>query len=768
MAVPLWQPGTLYQPGDIVQPITAPAPTAAQVENGDFSAGNVNWDFTGGAEFVTTGGYSGNGACVRMPGSVPEGLALNKTKLVVPSTGSTFEASAMIQQGASIAGATRGWVEVRWYDNGDLLLSSERGNVVSDGSNGAWHQSKVTATRPAGAAYARAGIALFSVADHTHHIFGDNLSVSGTFAGLPDGLVYRAVQDESGYSAANEPAWPPILGQQVIDNDVIWEAVASTRVTWEASPLYVSGTVEPAWPTEVGGFVRDGTIDWKTVSRRVEDPNCPNTKIVAIAASKVFAGDDDIVRYSATVNPLDWSSTDDAGYLPTGLQNYGSNPVAAMGLYRGNLVVFNSEAFQLWQVDEDPASMALIDALPLGSTQHRSISPVANDLFFLASQGVRSIGIAASSTNYQAGDVGMPIDPLVEPLLRESRLTGGSTLGLYYPAAGQYWLSFTSYPGEDISISGTLPVWSNWTAYEGRLDINSAVGACVIESIDDSQLPPGWSVAIDNQADQIVVTGSADRTVVRPSICFSLTIRDAIQRTSEWAGCLDVRAEPQAPESVTTWFDATNAPTHAIPLPSEVDTGDLLVFCSVVLSYANASIAGATRIASRNIGSVVQGAVHYMIATGSESGTALLSKAGNNGRAAGIIYHFKQGTFSGVPEAIFDPPADSAYFSQDPPLFSPSWGEDFAFWIGGYFGRTTTDVSGWPFPGWRGHIGTSNGGAIPGPGQGGTGTTSDVEGVASGGMNFSAALNPSGYVTGPTAGSVSGNRCAFTAAIRMK
>lgn len=457
MAVPLWQPGTLYQPGDIVQPITAPAPTAAQVENGDFSAGNVNWDFTGGAEFVTTGGYSGNGACVRMPGSVPEGLALNKTPLVVPSTGSTFEASAMIQQGASIAGATRGWVEVRWYDSGGLLLSSERGNVVSDGSNGAWHQSKVTATRPAGAAYARAGIALFSVADHTHHIFGDNLSVSGTFAGLPDGLVYRAVQDESGYSAANEPAWPPILGQQVIDNDVIWEAVASTRVTWEASPLYVSGTVEPAWPTEVGGFVRDGTIDWKTVSRRVEDPNCPNTKIVVIAASKVFAGDDDIVRYSATVNPLDWSSTDDAGYLPTGLQNYGSNPVAAMGLYRGNLVVFNSEAFQLWQVDEDPASMALIDALPLGSTEHRSIAPVSNDLFFASSQGVRSIGIAASSTNYQAGDVGMPIDPLVDAALRAGRSNDAIPLGLYHPAAGQYWLCFPDYPPAALSLAGDLP-----------------------------------------------------------------------------------------------------------------------------------------------------------------------------------------------------------------------------------------------------------------------------------------------------------------------
>ena len=437
MAVPVWQPGTLYQPGDIVQPITWPAPSAAQVENGDFTAGNVGWDFTDGAQYATAGGYGGNGACVRMPGNVANGLALNKTKLVV-ETGKTFTANCMIQQGAAIKGATAGWVVVRWYKADDTFLLEEKGNSVDDGSGGAWHKSTVTATCPSGAAYARVGIYLFSVADHNHPIWGDNLTVSGTFAGLPKGLVYKAVQSESGYSAVSEPAWPPILGQQVIDNEVTWEAVASTRVTWEASPLYVSGETEPDWPTAVDGYVLDGTINWKAVSRRVEDANCPNTKIVSIAASKVYAADDDIIRYSATVNPLDWTSADDAGYLPTGLQNYGANPVAAMGLYRGNLIAFNAEAFQLWQVDEDPASISLLDALPMGSTQHHAIAPVSNDLFFLSSQGVRTVGIAASSTNFQAGDVGMPIDPLVQEIMA----TGGGPMALYYPAAGQYWLCF--------------------------------------------------------------------------------------------------------------------------------------------------------------------------------------------------------------------------------------------------------------------------------------------------------------------------------------
>ncbi|MBB3802054.1 hypothetical protein FHR47_002302 [Xanthomonas arboricola] len=492
MAVPFWQPGTLYQPGDIVQPITAPAPTAAQVANGDFSAGNVNWDFTGGAQFATTGGYAGNGPCVTMPGSVPDGLALNRSKLVVPSSGSTFEASAMIQQGASIAGATRGWVEVQWFDADDNFLLYERGNVISDGSGGQWNKSTVTATRPAGAAYARAGIGLFSVADHTHPIWGDNLTVSGTFGGLPDGLVYRAVQEASGFSAASEPAWPPILGQEVIDNEVTWEAVASTRVTWETSPLYVSGPTEPNWPTDVDGFVRDGTLNWRAVSRRVEDENCPNTKVVVIGASKVFCADDDIVRYSATVNPLDWTTANDAGYLPTGLQNYGSNPVSALGLYRGNLVAFNSEAFQLWQIDEDPANMALLDALPIGSTHHFSIAPVSNDLFFASSQGVRSIGIAASSTNYQAGDVGMPVDELVREALRVSAANKTGVMGTWFPSAGQYLLGFSDYPPGDLEIKGNL---GNMTSGRELAFFSYTASGGVLPygdfSIIDGELPSG-------------------------------------------------------------------------------------------------------------------------------------------------------------------------------------------------------------------------------------------------------------------------------------
>ena len=450
-SVPVWTGGRLTVPGDLIRPVNPPSPTATAPINGNFSGGSAGWDIEGGAE-ITAGR-------LQLPGSISDGAAINKAIFVVPD-GGNLTASCQIEQGAAVAGATRGWCEVRWYSKEDVMVSYTQGNMITSGLA----TSTVVSPKPAGAAYARAVVALWSVADHNHLTFGDNLTVSGAVNGLPAGLVYKAVQATSAHTAGAEPAWPNLLGKRVVDGGVTWEAVAITRVTWQAAPLYVSAASEPAWPTSVGGTVTDGTVTWQAVSRRIEDPNCPNSKVVVIAASKVFAADGDTVRYSATVAPKDWSSADDAGFLPTGLQNYGANPVAAMGLYRGNLIPFNAEAFQLWQVDEDPASMSLLDALPMGSTQHRAIAAVSNDLLFLSSQGVRTVGIAASSTNFQAGDVGMPVDVLVQAWLADPAVVPRA---LYYPAAGQYWLMFAKGGKTEVFVYtmtqiGQVGAWSRY------------------------------------------------------------------------------------------------------------------------------------------------------------------------------------------------------------------------------------------------------------------------------------------------------------------
>ncbi|MDV3515177.1 hypothetical protein [Stenotrophomonas sp. C1657] len=493
MAAPFWQAGNLYLPGDLVQPITQPAPNNPQVANGYFESGATGWTFSGDAALSNTGGY-GSAKCVVLPGNKPDGVALNNTQLVVP-VGGQLTANSMIQQGASVAGATAGWTEIRWYDSLNTLLQTDKGNVVDSGSNGAWHQSTVTATAPASAAYARAAIHLTSVADHNHEIFGDNLVVSGASAGLPKGLVYKAVQTDSGLSGSSEPAWPGILGQQVVDNEVIWEAVTTSRVTWTASPRYVSGATEPVWPTDVGGMVQDGTINWKAIARRVEDEKCPNSKVVAIVASKVFAADKDIVKFSATANPLDWSTADDAGYLPTGLQQANANDMAVLQQYRSNLVALNASSFQNWQVDPDPASMAILDQMDgIGSVWPRAAVAVSNDLFYLAALGVRTVGIANAAENLAAGDVGAPIDGLVQEAIRVASANGSKVVGTYYPGAGQYWLAISEYPADGLSIAGSLPDGLVGNSGTYQYLVRGGILPRVV-TISSGTLPPGANIS---------------------------------------------------------------------------------------------------------------------------------------------------------------------------------------------------------------------------------------------------------------------------------
>lgn len=492
MAAPVWQPGTLYLPGDLVQPITQPAPNNPQVINGYFEQGPTGWTFSGDAAYSTSGGY-GSPRCVVLPGNKPDGVALNNAQLVVP-VGAQLTATCMIQQGASSAGETAGWAEVRWYDALNTLLQTDKGNAVDSGSRGAWHPSTVTSTAPASAAYARAAIHLTSVATHNHEIFGDNLVVNGATAGLPEGLVYKAVQTESGTSGSSEPAWPGILGQQVIDNEVIWEAVTTSRVVWTASPRYVSGGTEPVWPTDIGAMVQDGSINWRAVSRRVEDEKCPRSKVVAIVASKVFAADKDIVRYSATANPLDWSTADDAGYLPTGLQQANANNMAVLQQYRANLVALNASSFQNWQVDPDPASMAILDQMDgIGSIWQKAAAPVANDLIYLSQQGVRSVGIANAAENLASGDIGAPIDTLVQQAMLYADRNGTPPLATYYPGAGQYLLAFPNYPPPVLGVYGRLPAAGCGDTINYPYVIAGGLPPYQVEIVD-GQLPAGLSM----------------------------------------------------------------------------------------------------------------------------------------------------------------------------------------------------------------------------------------------------------------------------------
>ncbi len=437
----IWQPGKTYVPGALVKPSSTTTVAQPQPTNGDFETGNLTGWSQGASRWANTSTtpYAGT-KCVVLSGTGID--SLNNTNIVPVRVGQRITAQAMAKltnNGTNDQGAQ---IIIVWLDasNVEIPGAATLGTLIY-GQGGYWKPTTATGTAPAGAA--KAFIRLNGDnGTHGGTLEFDQVSWDYAYQAPPPGLIFKATQAAPGKSGSAEPTWPTTAGISVTDNAVTWQGVIASRVVWKASPIMQTGATEPVWPTVVGAIVHDGNMDWIAVSSQITDPNCPHSKVVAIMASKVFAADKDIVRFSATVNPLDWSSAQDAGYLPTGLQQANSNDMAVLAPYRSNLTAFNASSFQNWQVDPDPAAMSLLDQLEsIGSTWQHAAQPVGNDLFYLSQLGVRSVGIAVGTDNLAAGDIGMPVDVLVRASV--SLLNDGiMPCSTYYPSAGQYWISF--------------------------------------------------------------------------------------------------------------------------------------------------------------------------------------------------------------------------------------------------------------------------------------------------------------------------------------
>lgn len=200
-----------------------------------------------------------------------------------------------------------------------------------------------------------------------------------------------------------------------------------------------------------------------TPSPYITDVNCPNTKQVIKIASKIWAigTNGDVVRFSKTNAPRDWTTANDAGFLPVGLQQSGSNVATALGFYSNRLVTFFSDSSQIWQVDVDPAKHAFIQSVDAGTTLPYSQVNMAGDVFFLSKGGVRTITRQEQTGNLIDSDVGSPID---RELIAGDIIDIASAKGQYYRGAGQYWL----YSGNKVAVytfSRTSGV-SAWSVYE--------------------------------------------------------------------------------------------------------------------------------------------------------------------------------------------------------------------------------------------------------------------------------------------------------------
>lgn len=467
MSTPAWQPGKLYPTGALTVPRTNAPPEVIPVPNGDFEAGDTGWvkDAETGAEvsIINDPARSYTGSWVAryrligggVPGDRDAGLYMTAPVPMVP--GGRFSVTAMINIAAGVGVSAT--VLVQYLNSVGVPIQPTQESPAITVAGQGYRQASVTSSAPIGTESARAAIYFNDSEGAAAEIYVDNISWTYT-PPANSGLQYKAVQPAAGYSATSEPVWPGVLGQQVIDNEVIWEAVRMSRVVWEARPILKTGSTEPAWPTTIGSNVADGTISWRATNPITQDENCPHTKVVAIAKFKIFAADKDVVRFTATLAPQDWTSEQDAGYLGVGLNQGSANHVSLLNVYRANLVVMNPVIFQQWQIDPDPALMDMLDRMDgIGSSWHLAAAPVADDLFYLSNRGVRTVGVSGATNNLKSGDVGLPVDPMVAELTSElvaRNMLGANEqpLGMYWPGMGQYWLSYNRIVPDDPSDAG--------------------------------------------------------------------------------------------------------------------------------------------------------------------------------------------------------------------------------------------------------------------------------------------------------------------------
>jgi hypothetical protein len=127
------------------------------IPNADFESGNVEWTLNS-PWTITNAGSAFSGTWSAQFGTGFSGYAVFLSEDYIPiGPGQNLTASCMCQQGASSKGKLGLSLILYFYDENQNWIAGATGNVVNDGSGGAWAQSSVTTSTPPGTAFVRIG-----------------------------------------------------------------------------------------------------------------------------------------------------------------------------------------------------------------------------------------------------------------------------------------------------------------------------------------------------------------------------------------------------------------------------------------------------------------------------------------------------------------------------------------------------------------------------------------------------------------------------------
>lgn len=256
-------------------------------------------------------------------------------------------------------------------------------------------------------------------------------------------------------------------------------------------------TQTPAPSTGILGYRRVTRHHWVdgSASTLVTDPNCPHGASVTKAASRIFTINGETVRYCAAGDGRDWSTSSDAGFLATGIQQDTKADATAVGTFQDALVVLFPEGAQIWDVAVDPSANAIRKRVEgVGCVEPYTLASWANDLAFLSPFGFRSMTVTEQTDRIDDTDVGVQIDSLVLPDMAVNAaldpFTKVATFGIWIPQLGQYWVVIDMGATSKVwaftySKTSKIACWSEYTLPIQVTGIATSAGKVYLRSVDE-------------------------------------------------------------------------------------------------------------------------------------------------------------------------------------------------------------------------------------------------------------------------------------------
>lgn len=288
---------------------------------------------------------------------------------------------------------------------------------------------------------------------------------------------------------------------------------------------------------------------------RVTDSNNPQSIAAIKTAEKIFATGDEVVRYSATADPRDWTTASDAGFIATGIQAPGNEQSFAFGIYSGQMAIFSNDAVQLWTVDPDPANFAIGQIVSnVGSRYNRAVVNVSGDLYFLSDFGIRAIATQAYTALLYDVDIGAHVDELVK---EELEAFTGEPHALFFQGGKQYLLAL----GQTVFVYtfsrvSRVSAWSKYT-YAFNIDYMAELnGELYFRAGDDVYL-------VDKEA--FTDDGTQFTVIVE-------TAFDDFKKSGQLKHAVGFDIVMTGTASVEVLYDANNEASITLPLTLSGDT----------------------------------------------------------------------------------------------------------------------------------------------------------------------------------------------------